>query len=361
VVYRSELLDVLVDSEPYVEARTELPPHFDEAAQRALREALVRQCETRKDRVALIDLPNVGAGGDVLLAHRHETTSSYAAADYPWLLVPDPFGREGPLCAVPPSGHIAGVYARNDLTVGVHRPPANLPLMEVSGVAARMSDALHGELFHAHVNAIVEVHGRGPRVMGARTLSDHDGLRYLNVRRLLIMIASTLEAEGALLIFEPSRGVLRAAVDRVLRTLLERLWLEGALDGESEEEAYSVRMVDAGPPRELDDARVAFEVVLTPPFPSEQVVLRVAFTSLRLEVVEPIDEARVPARKPVIEAYEPWDVDCADARESRVDLRALAREPDDAVRVSACRQRDEARVSSHEPPDAGPRASRERR
>ncbi|MET0341101.1 MAG: hypothetical protein ABW252_08860, partial [Polyangiales bacterium] len=220
---------------------------------------------------------------EALLAHRRETDSSYAAAYYPWLLVVDPFQREGPLCAVPPSGCMAGVYARTDLTLGVHRPPANVPLFEVRGLAAHMSDALHAALFQAHVNAIVEVYGRGPRVIGARTLSDDVSLRYLHVRRLLINVAETLKAEGALLVFDPSRGGLRGAVQSVVHTVLERLWRAGALDGAMLEEAYALRCTSAS---DEPEGKVVCDVTLTPPFPAEPLGLRIVVGALRLDVEE---------------------------------------------------------------------------
>ncbi len=95
---------------------------------------------------------------------------------------------------VPPSGHVAGMFARTDRLRGVHKPPANEVVEGACDAArARSTTPAHGRLNDAGVNAIRAVPGRGVLVLGARTLSSDYRWRYVNVRRLFTMIEEALD------------------------------------------------------------------------------------------------------------------------------------------------------------------------
>jgi Bacteriophage tail sheath protein len=273
----------------------EFPPAFvDDPATGAhqladLQQALIGHCERLKDRVAILD-PRIGdRTPDQVLAWRDTgVDSSYAAVYFPWILVPDPRRSQGLVRAVPPSGHIAGVYARGDLSVGVHRPPANLALEHVTDVRDAVDDEAHGRLNDNGINAIRPFPGRGIRVMGARTLyRQPEWRRYVNVRRLVTMIEEALDEQTQWVVFEPDNPDLWRELDRAVRGLLDGLWRRGMLDGATAGDAYTVRCdASTNPPEQTALGQVTCLVGLQPPWPAEFVVLRVGRTETGTDVVE---------------------------------------------------------------------------
>jgi phage tail sheath protein FI len=214
-------------------------------------------------------------------------STKYAALYFPWLKVPDPLGLGGALVEVPPSGHVAGVYARGDLRVGVHKPPANEELEGVKDVAVAVGDVEHGELNERGVNVVREYRGRGVRVAGARTLSGDPLWRYVNVRRLLSMIEEAIDEGTQWTVFEPNNPDLWREVDRVARNFLLNIWRRGMLDGATPEDGFYVRCdATTNPPAETEAGRMTCEIGVLPPWPAEFVVVRIGKTEGATEIFE---------------------------------------------------------------------------
>ncbi|HEX6862081.1 MAG TPA: phage tail sheath subtilisin-like domain-containing protein, partial [Thermoanaerobaculia bacterium] len=268
----------------------EFPPVPDEAAISRLQNALIAHCERLRDRVAVLDVPPSAVTPRDALAWRRDLDSSHAALYYPWLRVPDPLELEGLLRAVPPSGHVAGIWARSDRRAGVHKPPANEALEGVEDVLFRLGDEDHGDLNEAGVNAIRPSGGRGIRVAGARTVSSDPLLRYVNVRRLLLMIAEAVDEGTQWTVFEPHDLRLRREIDRVVRSFLDGLFRRGVLDGAKAEEAYSVRCDETtNPPAEVEAGRLICEIGVQPPWPAEFVIVRLAKSVSGVELLDARD------------------------------------------------------------------------
>jgi phage tail sheath protein FI len=194
---------------------------------------------------------------------------------------------EGTLRSVPPSGHIAGIYAKGDRSVGVHKPPGNEELEGVKDVQIAIDDIAHGALNDVAINVIREYRGRGIRVAGARTLSSDAEWRYVNVRRLLIMIEEAIDEQTQWTVFEPNNPDTWRAIDRVSRSLLDRLWRRGMLDGATPGEAYSVRCDETtNPPAEIEQGRTTCEIGVLPPWPAEFVVVRIGKSQGGTEILE---------------------------------------------------------------------------
>jgi phage tail sheath protein FI len=218
---------------------------------------------------------------------REAFDTSYAALYYPWLRVPDPLRLEGGLRTVPPSGSVAGIYARVDRRVGVHRPPANEPLEGVKALAVDTDDIAHGHLNERGVNVIRVFNGVGIRVAGARTLSSESEFRYVNVRRLLLMIEEAIDEGTQWTVFEPNGLEAWIEVDRVVRVFLDSLWRRGMLDGATPDEAYLVRCDETtNPPEARDEGRLECVVGVQPPWPAEFVVVRIGKTEGATEIRE---------------------------------------------------------------------------
>ena len=77
---------------------------------------------------------------------------------------------------MPPSGHVAGIWARNDDTRGVHKAPANEVVRGAISLELNLTKAEHDQLNPNGINCIRAFPGRGIRVWGARTISSDPSL-----------------------------------------------------------------------------------------------------------------------------------------------------------------------------------------
>ncbi len=268
----------------------EPPPAFTDDQITELQAKLILHCELLGDRVALLDVPRRRAGLGVTpesaRAWRLAFDSSYAAAYYPWVRVADPLSRDRLLLEVPPSGHLAGICARVDLRTGVHKPPANEVPEGVEDVVLAIDEYDHGRLNDAGVNVVRAFPGRGLRVAGARTTASDTEWRYLNVRRLLLMIRAAIDRKTRWAVFEPHNRELWREIERVVRAFLDRLWRRGMLTGATAAAAYSVRCDAAtNPPEEVERGRLVCEVGVRPPWPAEFVVVRLGKTEGGVEIL----------------------------------------------------------------------------
>jgi uncharacterized protein len=271
----------------------ELPPVFDEGAIYQVQAAMVAQSEKLRDRVALLDSPFRAARDDVLgtsaaRTWRSRFDSKYAAFYYPWVLVVDPLRRPGELTrTIPPSGHVAGQYAQTDLQLGVHKAPANSPLVWVQDVSVAVNESVHGLLNELGINVIRSFPARGLRIFGARTVSSDPDWRYVNVRRLMMMIEKAIDLSTQWAVFEPNDTITRAKLHLSLTSFLSALWQQGALMGDSPDAAFFVRCdEDNNPPDERASGRLLAEVGVAPSKPFEFVVLRVGRTINEFEIAE---------------------------------------------------------------------------
>lgn len=268
----------------------ELPRAFTEQEILQVQAAMVQHCEDRRDRIALLDPPLAASKADALGAGairewRKKFESKYAALYYPWVCVAEP--TTSLTRAIPPSGHVAGQYARTDFEVGVHKAPANAPLQWVQDVTAPVNDAVHGLLNSEGINAIRTLPGRGLRIFGARTLSSDPDWRYINVRRLLMMIEKAIYLSTQWAVFEPNDHLTRAKLRLSLTSFFIALWQQGALMGNGVNEAFQVKCdEDNNPPSERANGRLLAEVLVAPSKPFEFVVLRVGRTLNEFEVRE---------------------------------------------------------------------------
>jgi phage tail sheath protein FI len=269
----------------------EFPPAFNDDQVLLLQQALIRHCEKLLYRVAILDTPNSGGPTNPRLPEQAVAWggqlggSSFAALYYPWILVDDPLLLTGLVRAIPPSGHLAGIYARSDRTRGVHKPPANELIDGAVDLNFTVDDILHGFLNDYGVNALRPLAGRGLRVLGARTLNGD--IRFVNVRRLLSMIEKAIDQGTQWTVFEPNTDLLRREIDRVVRSYLQSLFRKGMLDGATADAAYSVKCDESINPPELSDAgMVVCEIGVQPPYPAEFVVVVIGKTLNAMEVLQ---------------------------------------------------------------------------
>jgi uncharacterized protein len=236
----------------------------------AVQDALLSHCETRKDRFAVLDSPETITGGVDKLPKPRD--SKYGAYYFPWIQVYDP--DKGNIF-VPPSGHIAGVYSRTDSERGVHKAPANEIVRGALGLKYNVSKGEQDLLNPKGINAIRFMNG-GIRIWGARTLSSDPSWRYINVRRLFIMVEASIERATSWVVFEPNDHRLWKRVQRTISSFLTLLWRNGALMGTSPEQAFYVKCDDeTNPPEVIDAGQLVVEIGLAPVKPAEFVIFRI--------------------------------------------------------------------------------------
>lgn len=201
--------------------------------------------------------------------------SDFGTLYYPWVQVRDLM--TGDIVTVPPSGHLAGLWARTDATRGVHKAPANEPLRGVVGVHRRVTPAEQGELNMAGVNVIRLFDRTGVRPWGARTISDDPEWRYLNVRRLFCMVEESIALGTQWIVFEPNDRTLWNMIVRDITAFLMALWRDGALMGRTPKEAFFVKCdEETNPPDVVDAGRVVALVGLAPVKPAEFIIFQVS-------------------------------------------------------------------------------------
>jgi Bacteriophage tail sheath protein len=264
-----------------------LPPDVAAPALNAVQASLVAHCEKMEDRVAILDsrrdIPD-----DNLVVSTDESgiwrpaanPKGYGAFYFPWIEVADPLQEAGTRVAVPPSGHVAGIYARSDAERGVHKAPANEVVLGALGVHYQVSKILQATLNPVGVNCIRSFDAT-VKVYGARTLaSDPQGdpeWTYVNVRRLINFLRESIDEGTQWVVFEPNAPELWSRIRRNVTAFLNTVWASGALLGATPEQAFYVRCDETtNPPEVRELGRVVAEIGVAVVRPAEFVIFRLS-------------------------------------------------------------------------------------
>lgn len=243
----------------------------------AVQLGMIAHCEVMGDRVAILDAPP-GLNAQQVREWRVDKAgydSKYAALYWPWIKVLDP--PSGDNIMVPPSGHMAGVWGRNDDTRGVHKAPANEVVRGAITLELNITKSEHDLLNPEGINCIRAFPGRGIRVWGARTLSSDPAWRYLNVRRFFNYLEESVLSGTQWVVFEPNDDALWAKMRRTIASFLVMEWRKGALFGLSPSEAFFVKCDRENNPAEAIDAgQVLCEIGVAPVKPAEFVIFRLS-------------------------------------------------------------------------------------
>jgi hypothetical protein len=243
----------------------------------AVQLAMIAHCELMGDRVAILDAPP-GLNAQQIKEWRVDKAgydSKYASLYWPWIKVFDPLSGQARF--LPPSGHIAGIWARNDDTRGVHKAPANEVIRGVISLELNLTKSEHDQLNPSGINCIRAFPGRGIRVWGARTLSSDPAWRYLNVRRLFNWVEESIFGGTQWVVFEPNDMRLWGRVKRTINAFLLRVWRDGALFGATPDQAFFVKCdAENNPPETRDAGQLIVDIGIAPVKPAEFVVFRIA-------------------------------------------------------------------------------------
>lgn len=209
--------------------------------------------------------------------------STNGALYFPYLTSLDPL--TGATIPIPPSGTVAGVFARTDANRGVWKAPAGLEttLRNVSGVVVdgRMTDKQAGVLNENSVNAIRTFPGIGSVVFGARTLVANNPSfqqwKYVSVRRMALFIEQTLYRSLGWAIFEPNDVPLWTAMRTSVEAFMLSLFRQGAFQGTKPSEAFLVQCDSSTTTQEdIDLGKVNIIVGFRPLKPAEFVIVKIS-------------------------------------------------------------------------------------
>jgi len=244
---------------------------------KAVQLGMIAHCERLGDRVTILDPPPNMLPQEIKNWRMNTAgyDSSYAALYYPWITVQDPILNK-PI-NIPPSGHMAGVWARSDSSRGVHKAPANETVLGAIGLAFGVTKGEQDTLNPIGVNCIRAFPGRGIKVWGARTLTSNPSWRYINVRRLFNYVESSIENGTQWVVFEPNDMMLWSRVRRDVTAFLTGVWSGGALFGSTPDQAFYVKCdEELNPPESRDLGRLIIEIGMSPVKPAEFVIFRIS-------------------------------------------------------------------------------------
>jgi uncharacterized protein len=254
----------------------------------AIRDAIITHCQVRtQDRFAILDSPRDVEDSNKLvditkfslsnLENVQPNNSNYAAFYFPWIEVFDPATKKRGLY-VPPSGHIAGIYARVDTNIGVHKAPANEVIFGALGLKYNISKNQQQSLNPQGVNCIRNLNGNF-LVWGARTIGGdaNSDLKYINVRRTLLFLRESIDEGTQWVVFEPNTPNLWKRITRNVSDFLTTVWRSGALFGDTPQQAFYVKCdAETNPPEERELGRVVTEIGVAIVRPAEFVIFRIS-------------------------------------------------------------------------------------
>jgi hypothetical protein len=244
--------------------------------------ALITQCETLLYRFAILDPAPTPTGGAPTMTNiqnqRDLYDTEYAAIYYPRVVVTDPLS--GNPLAIPPSGHMAGIYAQTDNTRGVWKAPANVVINGILSLETKLSkgdqDILNPEPNNINALRDFTAQGRGLRVYGARCITSDTEWMYINVRRLFIFIEASLDQGTQWAVFEPNDQQLWNRLIQSVSSFLTTIWQQGGLMGATAAQAFFVKCgLDTMSSDDIENGRLIMLVGIAPVFPAEFVIIRI--------------------------------------------------------------------------------------
>jgi len=233
--------------------------------------AVIAHAERSRFRFALVDAPAASSVDDVR-RFRARFDSGHAALYHPWVVAEPAVGG----VLLPPSGFVAGAYARGDLERGVLKPPTGVLVEGAAGLESVLDRSDQALLNQDGVNVLRAFEGEGVRMWGARTISSDPEWKYVNLRRYFAYLEHSIDRGTQWAVFEPNGEDLWARIRAAVEAFLGAQWQAGGLMGRRPEDAYFVRCDRTTMTQDdLDHGRLVVVVGVAPVRPAEFVIFRI--------------------------------------------------------------------------------------
>lgn len=244
-----------------------------EANAKSIINLLISHATRMRYRIAVLDSGNAQSLAEVR-AMRAKFDSTYAALYYPWIRILDPVTRAE--IHVPPSGAVAGIYARNDINRAVYKAPANEVVNTAIGFEQLLNKSQQDVLNPEGINCFRFFEGRGMRLWGARTISSDPEWKYVNLRRYFAYLERSIDRGTQWAVFEPNGPRLWTNVRSTVSDFLLNEWQSGALLGDKPEQAYFVKCDRSTMTQnDLDNGRLICLIGVVALRPAEFVIFRI--------------------------------------------------------------------------------------
>jgi Bacteriophage tail sheath protein len=239
----------------------------------AINQELIGHCERMRYRIAVMDS---GDGQTITQVRRMRARmdSTHAALYYPWVTVIDPVTQQE--AQMPPSGFVAGIYARNDRLRAVYKAPANEVVTGAIRFETMLNRSQQEVLNPEGINCFRYFEGRGNRLWGARTISSDPEWKYVNLRRYFAYLERSIDVGTQWAVFEPNGESLWGNIRRTIEDFLFNEFQMGALLGDKPEKAYFVKCDRTTMTQnDLDNGRLVCLIGVAALRPAEFVIFRI--------------------------------------------------------------------------------------
>ena len=247
---------------------------IDSSRHQSIAVELEKHCVKMRYRFGLVDTREDMSLSEIQ-TFRNNFDNSRLALYAPWVVVSDPTGEKDTI-NLPASGFMAGIYARTDVERGVHKAPANTPVLGALRFTQNINKFQQELLNPRGINCLRSFSGRGHQVWGGRTLSSDPEWKYVNVRRYFLYLERSIEKGTQWAVFEPNGDRLWANVVTTVESFLFNEWKNGRLLGAKPSDAYFVRCDRTTMSQnDLDNGRLICEIGVAPLTPAEFVIFRI--------------------------------------------------------------------------------------
>ncbi len=235
-------------------------------------EEIITHCTKMRDRFAITHSKPTDTLATIDTIEPPPDTT-FAAFYFPWIKVYNPLIFQDSL--VPPSGHVAGIYAKTDVERGVFKAPANEVVVGARSVQFQITKRNQDLLNPKGVNCIRVFPGRGILLWGARTCSKNTLWKYVSVRRYFLYVGESIDEGTQWVVFEPNDERLWARVNQTITQFLITEWRNGALMGTKPSEAFFVKVDRTTMTQnDIDNGRLICIIGLAVVKPAEFVIFR---------------------------------------------------------------------------------------
>lgn len=196
------------------------------------------------DRFIILTVPKGSSATDAVdwFRTRLGRFSDYAAIYWPWVNVADPLAN-GRKITMPALGHIAGIYARTDVSRNVGKAPGGTvdgALTFLTGLELVPTQGERDVVYPNKINPLISSPQTGLAVWGVRTISLQSQWRYISARRLFMFLQKSVFNSTFWIVFENNGPALWTRIKAQITGFLLALYNDGYFAGNTPDQAFFV-------------------------------------------------------------------------------------------------------------------------